>query len=66
MEVTRQTIYTFNDFEEAKAFRNTKPGALFSSPNFKVYQVIVETCLCGKEYKVNADGGKYCSDCNTN
>lgn len=41
MEVTRQTIYTFNDFEEAKAFGSSRPRAIFSSPDPGVYQVIV-------------------------
>lgn len=43
--ITQQTIYTFDNYDQAKQFCERTPDSRLSSPRHGVYNVIVEHVL---------------------
>jgi hypothetical protein len=41
--VRTQTIYTFDNYDEAREYQRATPDSYLSSPRFMVYEVIVDT-----------------------
>jgi hypothetical protein len=41
--VRTQTIYTFDNYDEAREYQRATPDSHLSSPRFMVYEVIVDT-----------------------